>query len=206
MLQSTTSATSTTAATTTWDEEDTQCRPAATRVSDPAGWEALVAEHQRYLLRVASSYRLGEEAHDVVQTAWLRLLEQGDGIRDWEAVRAWLTTVVRRECLRIIRGRRRERLCGPDESGQLENTVDDSPTAEDLLVRGEDQQLVRRAMRLLPPRQHDLLEALSDPEAPEYAVIGRRLGMPVGSMGPTRQRGLRRLRATLTDMGLDMCG
>jgi RNA polymerase sigma factor (sigma-70 family) len=177
-----------------------------TPLSDTGTWERLVGEHQDYLLRVASSYRIGQEAHDVVQTAWLRLLEHGAGIRDWDAVRPWLTTVVRRECLRVIRSRQREPLCAPDEFGQLADAADNGPTAEDLLVQEESQQMVRRAMQSLPPRQHDLLEALSDPDAPEYAVVGARLGMPVGSMGPTRQRGLRRLRATLSDMGLEMVG
>jgi RNA polymerase sigma factor (sigma-70 family) len=177
-----------------------------TPLFDAGEWARLVDEHQDRLLRVASSYRIGDEAHDVVQTAWLRLLEQGAGIRDRDAVGAWLTTVVRRECLRVIRSRQRERLCGPEEFGQLAESADNGPTAVELLVREESQQLVRRAMQSLLPRQHDLLEALSDPDAPEYAVVGARLGMPVGSMGPTRQRGLRRLHATLTDMGLEMAG
>jgi RNA polymerase sigma factor (sigma-70 family) len=171
-----------------------------TPLSDAGAWERLVAEHQDHLLRVASSYRMGPEAHDVVQKAWLRLLERGADIRDWNAVGAWLTTVVRRECLRVIRSRQRERLYEPEDFERLTSTVDDDPTAEDLLVAEESRQLVRRAMQSLPQRQHDLLQALSDPDAPGYAVISERLGMPVGSMGPTRQRALRRLRAALTEV------
>jgi RNA polymerase sigma factor (sigma-70 family) len=192
--------------TTPRSESDSGDPERRTPLSDPGGWERLVSEHEQHLLRVASSYRLGQEAHDVVQTAWLRLLEQSAAIRDWDAVRGWLTTVVRRECLRIIRSHQRERLWGLDDFGRLADPADDSPTAEELFVQAESRQMVRRAMQSLPPRQHDLLEALSDPEAPEYAVVGERLGMPIGSLGPTRQRGLRRLRATLTDMGLEMAG
>jgi RNA polymerase sigma factor (sigma-70 family) len=175
-----------------------------TPLTDADMWARLVEEHQDRLLRIAWSYRIGHDAHDVVQSAWLRLLEQGDSIRNWDAVVGWLTTVVRRECLRVIRLRQRERLYDPEDLGQVADVADNGPTADEILVREESQQLVRQAMRSLPPRQHDLLVALSDADAPEYSVVGARLGMPVGSMGPTRQRGLRRLRATLVDLGLEM--
>jgi RNA polymerase sigma factor (sigma-70 family) len=190
--------------TTTRGDHGTRDLAGPTPLTDAGMWARLVDEHQAHLLRIASSYRIGHEAHDVVQTAWLRLLEQGDSIRNWDAVVGWLTTVVRRECLRVIRSRQRERVYAPEDLGQVADVADSGPTADEILVREESQQLVRQAMQTLPPRQHDLLVALSDADAPEYSVVGARLGMPVGSMGPTRQRGLRRLRATLVDLGLEM--
>jgi RNA polymerase sigma factor (sigma-70 family) len=190
--------------TTTGSDHGTGDLPERTPLTDAGMWARLVDEHQDRLLRVASSYRIGHEAHDVVQTAWLRLFEQGASIRNWDAVAGWLTTVVRRECLRVIRQRQRQRLYAPEDLEQVADVADNGPTADEILVREESQQLVRQAMQTLSPRQHDLLVALSDADAPEYSVVGARLGMPVGSMGPTRQRGLRRLRATLVDLGLEM--
>jgi RNA polymerase sigma factor (sigma-70 family) len=191
---------------TTRSDHGTGAPAGPTLLLDADTWARLVEEHQDHLLRIASTYRIGQEAHDVVQTAWLRLLEQGDSIRNREAVVGWLTTVVRRECLRVIRSRQRERLYAPEDLGQVADVADNGPTADEILVREESQQLVRQAMQSLPPRQHDLLVALSDADAPGYSVVGAQLGMPVGSMGPTRQRGLRRLRATLVDLGQEMAG
>jgi RNA polymerase sigma factor (sigma-70 family) len=174
--------------------------------SDASAWETLVAEHQDHLMRIASSYRLGHETHDVVQTAWVRLLEHGGGIRDRTAVRAWLSMVVRRECLRILRSRRREEVGRGDDVGQLVDLADPGPTAEDLVLRAEERELMRRAVQTLPRRQQVVLDVLNGSGAPDYATVSQQLGMPVGSIGPTRQRGLRRLRTTLTDMGMEMCG
>ena len=65
-------------------------------------------EHRAHLQRVA--YRmLGSlsEADDAVQDAWLRLSRSGaDGV---ENLRGWLTTIVARVCLNMLRSRRARR-------------------------------------------------------------------------------------------------
>jgi DNA-directed RNA polymerase specialized sigma24 family protein len=55
---------------------------------------------------------------------------------------------------------------------------------------------VRHAVRLLPERDRTLLSMLfSDPPTP-YADISAALGMPLGAIGPTRQRCLARVRSS----------
>jgi DNA-directed RNA polymerase specialized sigma24 family protein len=56
---------------------------------------------------------------------------------------------------------------------------------------------VRTALAALPPRQRTLLRLLHSESAPSYEAIGSALGMPVGSIGPTRGRALERLRREL---------
>ena len=74
-------------------------------------------EHRSHLRNVA--YRmLGsfDDAEDAVQEAWLRLSRENDRI---ENLRGWLTTVVSRICLDVLRGRRAK----PEES--LESNIPD---------------------------------------------------------------------------------
>ena len=75
---------------------------------DQAAWDALVARDTNLLWSVARGYRLERsDAADVVQVAWLRLVEHLPRVRDPERVGAWLATTVRRECLQVIARRRR---------------------------------------------------------------------------------------------------
>ena len=100
-----------------------------------------------------------------------------------------------------------------------ENSIPEPQSWEDLLPPTEavsERRLVRRgggigarrgclATPTLPPRQQLLITLLQDPDEPGYRDIGDRLGIPVGSIGPTRQRTLRRLRGILATQGLDQC-
>jgi RNA polymerase sigma factor (sigma-70 family) len=163
----------------------------AARDGDERAWEQLVPTLTPLLARVARSYRLNRhDAEDVIQLTWLRLLRNIRGLDDPSAVRAWLITTARREALRRLEYGRRELpvnelaiLDGPD-GGAME---------EDVLER-ERRDALRAAMRDLPPRQRALLDALSAEPAPAYEVVAARLGIPIGSIGPTRARSLDRLR------------
>ena len=68
---------------------------------------------------------------------------------------------------------------------------------DERLLADERAQTVREAMSRLPWRWQRLLELLmADPPA-SYADISDELGLPVGSIGPTRGRCLARLRVLL---------
>ena len=68
------------------------------------------------------------------------------------------------------------------------------PRSTQRLLADERAQVVREAMSRLPRRWQRLLEMLmADPPA-SYAEISDQLGLPVGSIGPTRGRCLARLR------------
>ena len=52
-------------------------------------------------------------------------------------------------------------------------------------------------MQQLPERCQTLLRVIAFAAKPDYAQIARALGMPVGSIGPTRGRCLAKLRLAL---------
>ena len=76
---------------------------------DEADWLAARFEEQRAHLRAVAYRMLGSlaEADDAVQNSWLRL--SGADTSEVKNLAGWLTTVVARECLRMLRSRRGRR-------------------------------------------------------------------------------------------------
>ena len=159
---------------------------------DKPAWDALVERYAPLIWSICRTYRLGRaDADDVGQSVWLRLVDQLDKIREPAALAGWLVTTTRRECTRVLRtgrdmpsaGYAPERL--PDEG---------SETAEQELLAAEQHAALREALADLPPFGQRLIAMLTaDPPTP-YAEISARLGIAVGSIGPTRARYLDRLR------------
>ena len=118
----------------------------------------------------------------------------------------WLKTTAHRVCLQVIRQGGREQLTdweedrGPVSGVRFEGPDEDGPEAA--AMRQEQQVLVRRALAELPDRHRQLMELLVASPPISYQDISARLGMPVGSIGPTRARILARLRETLATVGL----
>ena len=72
-------------------------------------WDSLVDRFENLLWSVGRAHRLNTaDAADVVQTTWLRLLENLGRIDDPERLAGWLVTTGRRECLRTLRRAGRE--------------------------------------------------------------------------------------------------
>jgi RNA polymerase sigma factor (sigma-70 family) len=76
---------------------------------DEADWLAVRFEEQRAHLRAVAHRMLGSlaEADDAVQNSWLRLSRADTA--EVENLAGWLTTVVARECLKMLRARRSRR-------------------------------------------------------------------------------------------------
>ncbi len=172
---------------------------------DQQAWQAIVEQYGRLVWSVARGYRLSEaQTADAVQTTWLRLLEHLSEIREPDRLPGWLRTTAQRVCLAMLRESRRE---APIESCE-EATVDlrwpvaEEAGPEECAVRRDHQVLVRRAVATLPERHQALLGLLVSSTPISYQEISAGLGMPVGSIGPTRARILARLRLELETAGL----
>jgi len=176
------------------------------RAGDRGAWQSLVERYQRLLYGTARRCGLAEEdAADLFQTVWLRLLENLDTIQDEQHLTGWLILTARREAWRVVRRRGRETslpTANPETGGEadLEDPLALLPEAE--LVRLEEQQLVRAGLAELGERCRNLLGWLyqTDPPVP-YAEIARRLDVSIGAIGPTRARCLQQLRRILERRG-----
>jgi RNA polymerase sigma factor (sigma-70 family) len=163
----------------------------AAAAGDRTALSALVERFAARVRAVACVHRLAaHDVDDVMQTTWLRLVEHVDAVRDPTAIGAWLETTARRESLRVLKATTRER---PTDD-QLALDAPAQPVDEQRLATAERCAAVAAAVEQLTGRQRELLLMLLADPPPSYAEISRALGMPVGSIGPTRARSLARLR------------
>jgi RNA polymerase sigma factor (sigma-70 family) len=141
-------------------------------------------------------------AEDVVQTTWMRLLHSSASIRDPQTVVKWLLTAVRREAWRVSKRARAELLKTATLFGEEGEQIAELPTREDqapeeLVFRHDRQRRLWGHVEALPARCRELLRVIAFADRPDYARIADSLGMPVGSIGPTRGRCLSKLRQEL---------
>jgi RNA polymerase sigma factor (sigma-70 family) len=163
---------------------------------DPRAWEQLIDKYGRLIWSITTGFKLVEsDAADVFQTTWMRLIEHIDRIEHADRVGSWLAATARNECLRLLSTRKR--LVLVHENDSFDGPVPHEPQVDEALLAAERAEVVREAMTHLPRRWQRLMEMLmSDPPA-SYAEISDELGLPVGSIGPTRGRCLARLRTLL---------
>ena len=183
------------AETTTWDRAADCC----TRWldGDPEALDDLVRLMTPVLWQVARACSLAEqEAEDVVQTTWVAFVRSAGRLRDAQSVGAWLTTSARREAWRVSRSGNRTTFV---EDDTLERVVPRERSAEAEAVTRDESDLLWSAVGALDQRCQMLLRVVAFADRPDYAGIARDLGMPVGSIGPTRMRCLRKLKALLDD-------
>jgi RNA polymerase sigma factor (sigma-70 family) len=167
------------------------------RQGDRSALDEVVRELNPLLWHVARAQGLPpEEAADVVQTTWLELLRRLHEIRSPQALTAWLVAATRREAWRV-----RERLRGRRVEGEehLELLADQGPGPDTRLLASERQRVLMRHFARLSERCRTLLRIVATVDRPDYGTVAEALGMPRGSIGPTRGRCLEKLRAMLLD-------
>jgi len=157
------------------------------RGGDVQAWDALAERYAPLIWSICRKYRLGRaDADDVGQSVWLHLVDHLDKIRDPAALPAWLATTTRRECGRLLRAAR-----GPHAAlYPLDETIADAQAeaADQELLAVERHAALRQAFADLPPDGQQLIALLlADPPVP-YTQLSARLGIPIGSIGPTRRR------------------
>jgi RNA polymerase sigma factor (sigma-70 family) len=167
------------------------------RAGDHTGLDDLVRSLTPVLWHVVRSYGLAAEAaEDVVQTAWLTLVRRHESISDPQAVAAWLTTTARREAWRVSKTATKSLVLGEEV---IEARMPHAATAEAQALADDDQERLWQHVQELSPRCQRLLRIIAFDDRPDYAGIADELGMPIGSIGPTRGRCLAKLKALLTE-------
>lgn len=175
------------------DGPDLPALVAAAELGRPEAWELLVRRFAPLVMAVCRQCGLARhDADDVMQTVWLRLVEHLAQLREPRALPGWIKVTTRHESLRQSS---RAHRAGPVDAlvvGELVADRGDPPDVD--LIAAERHTALLEAMAELPENQRRLLELLTvDPPLP-YAAIAARLGIPIGSIGPTRRRALERLR------------
>jgi RNA polymerase sigma factor (sigma-70 family) len=162
------------------------------RGGDAAAWDAIVAGLQGVVWSTLSGFRLSaEDRNDVFSAVFFRLYERIDTIREPHKLPGWMATTTRHEALGIARSRQRT-----EPRHDLGDREAVSPALDEPLLDAELHGAVRAAFSRLSPSQQELLRLLTTEPPTSYDEIAELLDIPRGSIGPTRQRCLERLRAT----------
>lgn len=173
---------------------------------DAAAWKALVEGLSPLVWSVVRAHRLSDaDGHEVYQTVWFRFAQHLGRIREPDKAGAWLASTARNECLKVIRGLAR---LMPTDDPQVLDRISEDRTPEQSLIDAEDRAAEAERIRLLwqeleelGDRCRQLLRVLMASPPPSYVEVSVALGIAVGSIGPLRQRCLRRLRARLDARG-----
>jgi RNA polymerase sigma factor (sigma-70 family) len=133
-------------------------------------------------------------AEDVLQTIWLALVRKSHTITEPLAVLQWLVISTKREAWRAAKDQVRYKTENLESRPAATN---DTSSIEDTVLRDETDGRLWRHIAALPERCQTLLRVIAFADRPDYAELARALGMPQGSIGPTRGRCLAKLRIAL---------
>jgi len=162
------------------------------RDGDPVAKEALVTNLQRLVWYTIADFGLSrDDRQDVFAGTFCRLFERLGTILEPDRLPGWIATTARNEAHTLLRARGRVVLSDDMEEGE-----DVDPASDEELLDDELRVALRAGFRALSPSCRELLRLLSADPRLSYQEIGGLLDMPHGSIGPTRQRCLERLRNT----------
>jgi len=168
---------------------------AAAVAGNRTAWDTLVQRYAPLITSVTRRFGLTpSDADDVRQNVWLRLVEHLADLREPRALPGWIVTTTRREALRVLSTRRRVEVADPQTDTRLDTITNDEPDAN--LLRAERRQAVHAGLAELQAPQRDLLLLTFADTDISYRQISQRLGIPTGSIGPTRARCLHKLKTT----------
>jgi RNA polymerase sigma factor (sigma-70 family) len=175
----------------------------ACRAGEATAWELLVDRFEPLVYSIARRAGLDhEQSADVFQRVFATLVEHLGRIEQPTQIGAWLATTARHEAWRVSRRARLIPFTSLD-APEVAEPLDDELLPEDLVLRLEEQHVVRAALASLDERCRRLLTLLFyRTDIAPYAEIAAIMGMNEGSVGPTRARCLRKLRQLLDDLDI----
>jgi RNA polymerase sigma factor (sigma-70 family) len=168
---------------------------------DRPAWAALLARYGDLVYGLL--YRAGLDADaraDAFQEVSVLLWKNLKRVQRADRLVPWIATTTRR-----VAWRQKKRGKARDARQRAVARGEASPAAspEESAAALEEEQAVREALGSLEERCRRLLRALYfEAEGEGYDEVARRLGVPRGSIGPTRRRCLERLRAELAARGV----
>ena len=157
---------------------------------DQPAWTELVRRFAALVWSVAREHGLPPaDAADVCQATWLTLAQNLTRLREPDRLAAWLATTARRESIRVLACRRRER--------PLTEAGGSCAGPEDMVLAAASQRELWRALAGLPDQCRQLLRLFAHAPELSYAQTARAVGIGIGSVGKTRGRCLTVLRRRL---------
>ncbi len=165
-----------------------------------ASWDELIRRYGRLVYSISNRYGLSrEDAEEVFQQVSIKLFQNLGRLRCAGSLAIWLTVTTRRACQAHLRSRKHRVQLSEKVQEELN---EEQPDLAEKLHRVDCERTLARALERLGEPCRGLLRALwAEEPRPSYQEIAARLGSPVGSLGPTRCRCLKKLRALYAELG-----
>jgi RNA polymerase sigma factor (sigma-70 family) len=163
------------------------------RAGESGALETLMWECRPSIVAAARRcLRSSPDIEDTVQETWLAFVTHADTIKNPDGLTSWLwvtaTNIARRIAVKSHR-------CITVDTPNTDAAQAPSPSeCEQAVLASERSAAVRRAMQALTAKDRRLLVLLTDERELPYHVVSTMVNRPVGSLGPTRQRLLVKLR------------
>lgn len=168
---------------------------------DADSWAGLIRRFQSLVYSVPKRMGLSEDdASDVFANTFAALYRSLDRIDSPLSLPKWLATTATRESYRILRARRAH-ISLDEEAGLDERLAAEESSAESQVADALEADLARNTILNLGTRCRELLSMLFLGSGSSYQEISANLGIPIGSIGPTKARCLDKLRALLLKTG-----
>lgn len=167
---------------------------AACLAGDQEAWALLVTRYKRLIYSIPVKQGFGpDDAADIFQAVCLDLVAQLPRLREPEALPQWLIRATSHKC---NRQRQRRKESGMEVLKHLPAPASEMP--ESIVQEVQQEQALRDAVRMLPPRCRQMIDMLFfQTPARAYAEVAAHLGIATGSVGFIRGRCLDRLRRAL---------
>jgi RNA polymerase sigma factor (sigma-70 family) len=160
------------------------------RAGDPVVWNGIVHEYTALIRAVCRRHQLtSSDSEDVAGKVWLKLVEQLATIRVPAALPGWLATTTARTCVELIRQNTKY---VPNHATDAADT--ESEAVDAALLADERRTVLHDALACLSHRDQRLIAMLFGSQPRSYTDIAADLDIPIGAIGPTRQRCLSKLR------------
>ncbi len=166
---------------------------------ESAALDELVRLMTPVLWHTVRAYGLSQAAaEDAVQSTWLALVRNGHQVAQAAAIGGWLLTTARRAAWRT---KTSDGKATAVEDTQLAAGLPPTAAAETSALEDLAGAALWKHVRTLDARCQRLLRIVAFDDRPDYAGLAQNLGMPIGSIGPTRRRCLDKLRSSLEKGG-----
>jgi RNA polymerase sigma factor (sigma-70 family) len=176
----------------------------ACREGDQEAWSVLIHRYRRLIYSIPARYGAQPaDASDIFQAVCLELYAELPRLRKVESLRSWLIAVTAHQAFHWKK-RAVKRAIREGSEIEPETAPADEPVPPQILEAAEREQVLRDAIRGLPPRCREMIRLLfyEDPPLP-YAEVARRLGLATGSIGFIRGRCLKKLERVLAGAGFE---
>lgn len=162
-------------------------------------WEKLIDRYKRLIYSIPFKYgATPEDAADIFQAVCIELFNSLSKVRNVQSLRSWLITVTIHQSLHW----KRKRTNALELDAMEPETIEEIAVAPEVLQSLQQEQVLREAIRQLPPRCAELLRLLFLEQPPlPYTEVAQHLGLATGSIGFIRGRCLDKLRKILVELG-----